>query len=99
MICTVLGFGSSPYDFEKDGKTLKGISHKISVSCGAYPVDHERGVSGEGELCDTYKCNQMLIDTVRVGDRVSLEIETINGVGRVKSAMYEVQDNMFSPIF
>ena len=103
MICTVLGFGSKPYDFrDDDKKQVKGVSHKISVSCGAYPVDHEKGITGEGELCDTFKCNKILIDSVRIGDRVSLEIyypDGPNSVGTVKSAMLEVQENMFSPIF
>ena len=103
MICTVLGFGSRPYDFKDDDKKqVKGVSHKVSVSCGSYPVDHEKGITGEGELCDTFKCNKILIDSVRIGDRVSLEIyypDGPNSVGTVKSAMLEVQENMFSPIF
>ena len=42
--CTVLGFGVRPYDFQGN----KGVSYKLSVSMGDYPVDHSKGVSGQG---------------------------------------------------
>ena len=41
MICTVLGHGGAPYDFEKDGKQVKGTKYMISVSCGEYTQQSE----------------------------------------------------------
>lgn len=101
MICTVMGYGGRPYDI--DGR--KGVSYKISVSCGSYPVDQDRGVTGSGEICETYKCDKLLIDSVEVGFVVNLDIDTSSldksGYYRVKSAMLRVDDenNLFAPIF
>lgn len=106
MICTVLGYGGTPYEFEdKKGKEVKGTSYKVSISSGAYPSDKEKGIIGYGEMCDTFKCDKVLIDSVNVGDVVSLDVDYPNGygtVGRVKSAMLQVDvngQNYFLPIF
>ena len=106
MICTVLGHGGSPYDFEdKNGKQVKGTKYMISVSCGEYPIDKEKGVTGEGEMCDKFKCDKILTESVSVGDVVSLDIDYPNGygtIGRVKSAMVQVDvegRNYFLPIY
>lgn len=107
MICTVMGYGCRPYDFEdeKTGKKLKGTAYKISVSCGSYPVDQDKGVTGSGEIYETYKCDKLLIDSVEVGFVVNLDIDDSSmdskGFYRVKSAMLRVDDenNLFAPIY
>ena len=101
MICTVMGYGGRAYEI--DGR--KGVSYKISVSCGSYPVDQDKGITGSGEICETYKCDKLLIDSVEVGFVVNLDIDTSSldksGYYRVKSAMLRVDDenNLFAPIF
>lgn len=107
MICTVMGHGSEPYDFvdKKTDKQVKGTKYMISVSCGEYPIDKEKGVTGEGEMCDKFKCDKILTESVSVGDVVSLDIDYPNGygtVGRVKSAMVQVEVNgqyYFLPVY
>lgn len=100
MICTVMGGSAKPWDI--DGR--KGISYKISVICGDYPVDDSKGIKGFGEICETYKCDERLYDSVQRGDVVNLDIDMSSldksGYYRVKSAMMRVDDvnNLFSPI-
>lgn len=101
MICTVMGCGGKPYDI--DGN--KGVSYKISVICGDYPVDDSKGIIGFGEICETYKCDKRLYDSVQRGDVVNLDIDMSSldrsGYYRVKSAMTRVDDvnNLFAPIY
>lgn len=107
MICTVMGYGGRPYDFEdsKTGKKLKGTTYKISVSSGCYPVDEDKGITGSGEIYETYKCDKLLIDSVEVGFVINIDIDDSSldskGYYRIKSAMLRVDDenNLFTPIY
>jgi len=104
MIGTVVGFRSTPYDFEKNDKKVKGVSYKISLTCD-YPLDKEKDVTGDGEMCDIFKCSKVMIDSVQVGDVVSVDIDYPDGIGttgRIKSAMLQVPVDdkfYFVPIF
>lgn len=90
--CTVLGFGVRPYDFQGN----KGVSYKLSVSMGDYPVDHSKGVSGQGTKVAEYKCSEKILNGVSVGYKVGLEVDDTNS--RVKSAFLITDDGYYVPI-
>ena len=92
--CEVMGLGARPYDY----KGRQGTSYKVSVSLGDYPSERAKGIIGEGLKLAEYKCPEKIFNGLHLGDVVALELETVDGSVRVKSAYSKNADGSFLPV-
>lgn len=90
--CELVGKAKKPYEI--DGK--KGLACRVSVHIGEYVNDPRNGIDGEGEQFAEYRCPERIVDLLKVGDSVMLELD--DKMTRVKSAAVRDENGSFFPV-
>lgn len=84
MVATVMGKMKKPYNV--NGKS--GISCRLSLYAGEYPVDERNDVYGSGDRYFELKCSVPIADAVEVDDDISFEADS--EFKYIKSAMIKI---------